>query len=52
MFFPACANESPWIKIIQITIIIVLALITSPWFAREAFGSVKRAMLCPKIQRG
>ena len=50
MFFCACgANNSSWIKI---TIIIVFALISSLLFSREAYGSVKQAILCPRIQRG
>ena len=42
MLFSVCsANDSPWVKIITITIIIVFALIGLLVFAREAFGSIK-----------
>ena len=34
-------RDSPWVKIIKITIIIVFALISFLVFSREAFGSVK-----------
>ena len=39
MFFSACSgNDSPWVKIIKITIIIVFTLISLLMFVREAFG--------------
>lgn len=41
MFVCECsANNSPWIKMTKVTIVVVLALIDSLGFAQEAFGSV------------
>ena len=41
-------DNSPWIKVGKIAINIFFAFV----LAREAFGSVKQTILCPRIQGG
>ena len=46
--YKCSVNDSPWIKITKITIIVVFALISSLVFARKAFGNVKTSNFVSK----
>ena len=46
--YTCSVNDSSWIKITKITIIIVFALISSLVYARKAFGNVKTSNFVSK----